>query len=452
MWLRIQHFLPSSDYLAASTTCRALRSFLYPIIFRQMSISFSHLPSSASLDALVTSPVPEFVHTLRIARDPRSKDTVWLAHRAAVPTFQRLFRRLINVRAIVLKDLNTSLPSYLSEWMFKNKCLECITFKGLNEGKFPKDFWSQLNPGLQVSVHYGPPGDKQVYFLDAAPITQLQTSWSHLFVLTQSSNGPTFDRLTVLSIAIGEHKSLLEVFWMLRSFPTLQKLLLRGQISHQHLQGSEDQLDELNEMAKAALPHLQEITTTSCDFLTTLLLNKRSLRRVECQEISKDLHSFIFNLLRMAHSTVATLSFLCNPGEFELLEKVRLFKPLRCLHVTLMPHAWLVSGHTLGPVKYSYLNTHLAFPFPDHTRDLPTTTRNTCRTTHNVYPSRSFHQLRIRSRSVRAPRAIVQTLATPPVRYALPSSGFRHIQSRFSETVVVPVHPCGRTRVGDPRT
>ena len=360
MWLRIQHFLPSSDYLVASTTCRALRSFLYPIIFRQMSISLTLLPSSASLDALVNSPVPQFVHTLRIARDPRSKDTVWLAQRAAIPTFQRLFRRLINVRTVVFKDLNTSLPGYLSEWMFKNKCLECITFKGLNEGKFPKDFWSQLNPGLQVSVYYRPPGDKQVYFLDAAPITQLQTSWSHLSVLVLSSNGPTFGRLTVLSVTIGEHKSVLDVFWMLRSLPTLQKLLLRGPISHPDLQDSEDRLDELNEMAKAALPHLQEITTTSCDFLAVLLLDKRPLRRVECQEISKDIHSFIFNLLRVAHSTVETLSFHCNPGEFGLLEKVRLFRSLRCLYVTLMAHAWSVSGRTLRVIKYLHLKTTTA--------------------------------------------------------------------------------------------
>lgn len=347
MWLRIQHFLPSSDYLVASTTCRALRSFLYPIIFRQMSISLAPLPSIASVDALVNSPVPEFVHTLRIARDPRSKDTVWLAQMAAIPTFQRLFRRLINVRTVVLKDLNTSLPSYLSEWMFKSKCLECITFKGLNEGKFPKAFWSQLNPSLQVSVHYGPPGDKQVYFLDAAPITQLQTTWSHLFALMQSSHGPTFDRLTVLSITIGEHKSVLEIFSTLRYLPTLQKLLLRGPVAHEDLQGSQGQLDELTEMSKAALPYLQEITTTSCDFLTTLLLDKRPLRRVECLDISKDVHSFIFNLLRVAHSTVEKLSFLCTPGEFELLEKVRLFRSLRCLFVTLTPHEWSVSGHSL---------------------------------------------------------------------------------------------------------
>ena len=358
MWLRIQDFLPNSDYLAASTTCRALRSFLYPIIFRQMSISLAPLPSSASLDALVNSPVPQFVHTLRIARDPRSKDTAWLAQRATVPTFQRLFRRLINVRNIVLMDLNTSLPSYLSEWMLKNKCLECITFKGLNEGKFPKDFWSQLSPSLQVSVHhgaYGSPGDRQVYFLSAAPITRLHTTWSHLFTLMQSSNGPSFDRLTVLSITVGEHKSVLEVFWLLRYLPTLQKLLLRGPVAHQHLHGSQDQLDELTEMAKATLLHLQEVRTTSSDFLTTLLLDKRPLRRVECQSISNDIYSFIFNLLRTAHSTVETLGFQCTPGEFELLEKIRLFKSLRSLYITLMPPSWLVSGHTLG-AKYAHLN------------------------------------------------------------------------------------------------
>jgi hypothetical protein len=152
--------------------------------------------------------VPQFVHTLRIVRDPY-KDTLWLAQKAAVPTFQRLFRRLVNVRSIVLMDLKTSLPSYLSEWMFKNKSLEYITFKGLNEGKFPKDFWSQSNPSLQVSVQYEPPGDRQVYFLDAVPVTRLQTSWSHLFILMQSSNGPSFDRLTVLSITTNEHKSVL---------------------------------------------------------------------------------------------------------------------------------------------------------------------------------------------------------------------------------------------------
>jgi hypothetical protein len=351
MWLRIQHFLRGSDYLAASTTCRALRSFLYPIIFRQMSISLAPLPSSASLDALANSPVPQFVHTLRIARDPRSKDTAWLAQMTTVPTFQRLFRRLINVRNIVLMDLNTSLPSYLSEWMLKNKGLECVTFKGLNEGKFPKDFWSQLSPSLQVSVHSGPLGDRQSCFLDAAPITRLRTTWWHLFTLMQSSNGPSFNRLTVLSITIVEHKSLLEVLLMLRYLPTLQKLLLRGPATYQHVQGSQDQLNELTEMAKAALPHLQEITTTSSDFLTTLLLDKRPLRRVECQGISNDIFSFIFNLLRIAHSTIETLGFQCSPGEFELLEKVRLFKFLRCLYVTLIPHSLSVGAHTLG-AKY----------------------------------------------------------------------------------------------------
>ena len=344
MWLRIQDFLQTSDCLAASTTSRALRAFLYPIVFRQLSICLAPLPSSASLDALISSPVPQFVHTLRVTRDPRSKDAVWLAHKAAVPTFQRVFRRLVNVRNTVLTDLNTSLPSYLSEWMFKNKSLECIAFKGLNEGKFPKDFWSQLSPSLQVSVQYGPPGDRQIHFLDAAPITRLQTSWSHLFALMQTSNGPFFDRLTVLSITISEHKSVLEVFWMLRYFPTLHKLLLRGPGAHQHLYNPQGMLEESTEMAKSAVPHLQQVMTTSCDFLTTLLVDKRPLRRVECQEISKDINSFIFNLLRTAHATLETLGFQCTPGEFEILEKVRLFKSLRCLHVTLMAYSWLVSG------------------------------------------------------------------------------------------------------------
>jgi len=451
MWLRIQHFLQSSDYLSASTTCRALRSFLYPIIFRQMSISLAPLPSSASLDALVNSPVPQYVHTLRIARDPRSRDTAWLVQKATVPSFQRLFRRLINVRNIVLMDINMSHPSYLFEWMLKNKCLECVTFKGLNEGKFPKDFWSQLSPSLQVSVHCGPLGDKQAHFLDAAPITRLRTTWSHLFALMESSNGPSFDRLTVLSITM--HKSLLEVLWVLRYLPTLQKLLLRGPITYQHVNHSQDQLDELTEMAKTALPHLQEVTTTSSDFLTTLLLDKRPLRRVECQGISNDIYNFIFNLLRTAHLTVETLGFQCTPEEFELLEKVRLFKSLRCLYVTLMPHSWSVSGFTLGANSiHLKRNHHSRLASPHHTRDLPTATRNTHRTTHSVYPFRLFHQPRIQSRSVRAPRAVVQTLATPPICHAPPSSGSRHIQPQFSKTVVVPVHPCGRTRVGDPRT
>jgi hypothetical protein len=377
MWLRIQHFLSISDCLVASTTCRALRSFLYPIVFRHISINLSPLPSSASLDALVNSPVPQFVHTLCIARDPRSRDTVWLAQMAAVPTFQRLFRRFINIRSIVLMDLNTSLPSYLSEWMFKSKSLECISFKGFNEGKFPKDFWSQLSHSLQVSVQYGPPGNRRVYFLDAAPITRLQTSWSHLFVLMQLTNGPFFGRLTVLSITISQEKSVLEVFWMLRSFPTLQMLLLRGPITHQHLQGPQDLLEELNEMAKAALPHLQEVSTTSCDFLTTLLLDKRPLRRVECQETPKDISDFIFNLLRTAHSTVETLGFQSTPGEFELLEKVRLFKSLRCLYVTLMAYPWLVSGHTQSRLRVLKQPTtsppwsyhRLAHHYPKHSQN-----------------------------------------------------------------------------------
>ena len=350
MWLCIQHFLPSSDCLAVSNTCRALRSFLCPIIFHQISISLAPLPSSASLDTLAKSPVPQFVHTLCIVRDPY-RDTVWLAQKAALPTFQRLFRRLVNVRNLVLTNLNISLPGYLSEWMFKNKLLKCITFKGLNEGKFPKDFWSQLDPSLQVSVQYEPPGDRQIYFLDAAPITRLQTSWSHLFALMQSSKGPSFDRLTVLSITTSEDKSVLEVFWMLRYFPTLQKLHLRGEIAHQHLQGSEDLLDELTEMAKAALPFLQDVTTTSYDFLTTLLLDERPLRRLEFQAIPKDTNDFIFNLLRTTHSTVEILGFQCAFGEFELLEKIRLFKSLRSLSVTLMASSWPVSNLTYG-AKY----------------------------------------------------------------------------------------------------
>ena len=350
MWLHIQHFLPASDCLAVSNTCRALRSFLYPITFGQISLSLAPLPSIASLDTLINSPVPQFVHTLCVVRDPY-RDTVWLAQKAAVPTFQRLFRRLTNVRSIILMDLNMPLPSYLSEWIFKNESLECITFKGLKEGKFPKGFWSQLSPSLQVCIHYEPPGDRQVYFLDAAPITQLQTSWSHLFALMQSSNGPSFDRLAVLSITTNEHKSVLEVFWMLRYFPTLQKLHLRGEIAHQYLQGSKGLLEELTEMAKAAVPSLQEITTTSYDFLTTLLLDKRPLRRVEYQEIPKDTNDFIFNLLRTTHSTVERLGFHCAPGEFELLEKIRLFKSLRSLYVTLVAHFLSVRDLTYG-AKY----------------------------------------------------------------------------------------------------
>ena len=293
-------------------------------------------------------------------RDPY-KDTVWLAQKAAILTFQRLFRRLINVHSIVLVDLNT-LPSYLSEWMFKSQSLECITFKGHNEGKFPKDFWSQSNPSLQVSVQYEPPGDRQVYFLDAAPITRLQTSWSHLFALMQSSNGPSFDRLTVLSITTNEHKSVLEVLWMLRYFPTLQKLHLSGEIAHQHLGGSKGLLEELTEMAKAALPFLQEITTASHDFLTTLLLDKRPLRGVEYQEIPKDLNEFIFNLLRTAHSTVETLGFHCAPAAFEPLEKIRLFKSLRSLYITLVADSWSVSEPCSG-VKYTNIDKK-----PNHDR------------------------------------------------------------------------------------
>ena len=154
MWLCIQHFLPGSDCLAVSNTCKALRSFLYPVIFRQISISLAPLPSRASLDALAKSPVPQFVHTLRIVRDPH-KETVWLAL-AALPTFHRLFRRLINVRSIVLTDLGTSWPGYFPEWMFKNELLQCITFKGLHDGKIDNDCWSQVSPFLQVSVQYEP--------------------------------------------------------------------------------------------------------------------------------------------------------------------------------------------------------------------------------------------------------------------------------------------------------
>ena len=138
---------------------------------------------------------------------------------------------------------------------------------------------------------------------------------------------------------------------MLRYFPTLQKLHLRGEIAHQHLQGSEDLLDELTEMAKAALPFLQDVTTTSYDFLTTLLLDKRPLRRIEFKAIPKDTNDFIFNLLRTTHSTVEILGFQCPFGEFELLEKIRLFKSLRSLSVTLMASSWPVSDPTYG-AKY----------------------------------------------------------------------------------------------------
>ena len=251
-----------------------------------------------------------------------------------------------------------SLPNYLSEWMFKNTSLECITFKGLNDGKFPKDFWSQLKPSLQVSVQYEPPGDRQVHFLDAAPITRLQTSWSHLFALKQTSNGPSFDRLTVLSVATSEHKSVLEVFWMLRYFPTLRVLHLRGAVAHQYLEGSQDLLHELTEMVTAALPSLQEVTTTSYDFLTALLLDKRPLRRVECQEMPKNVHEFILRLLRTAHSTLETLGFQCVLGEFELLEKIHLFKSLRSLYVTFVndPWSWSVSSHPHGERTYPEVN------------------------------------------------------------------------------------------------
>jgi len=152
MWLYIQHFLPNFDCLAVSNTCRALRSFLCPIIFRQITISFAPLPSRASLDALAKSPAPQFVHTLRIVRDAH-KETVWLAL-AALPTFHRLFRRLINGN-IVLTDLNTSPSDYLPEWMFKNKLLKCIAFRGLNDGKID-DCRSQVSPSLQVSLQYEP--------------------------------------------------------------------------------------------------------------------------------------------------------------------------------------------------------------------------------------------------------------------------------------------------------
>ena len=358
-----------------------------------MSISLVPLPSSSNLDALVNSPVPQFVHTLHIVRDPH-RDLVWLAQKAAVPTFQRLFRRFINVRSVVLMDLNTLLPSYLSEWMFKSKSLEFITFKGFNEGKFPKDFWSQLNPSLQLSVQYEPPGDRKVYFLDGAPITQLQTSWSHLFTLKQSSNGPLFDRLTVLSITTRESKSVLEVFWMLRYFPTLQKLLLQGAVAHQYLQGSQNLLEELMEMAKAALPFLEEVTTTSYDFLTTLLLDKRPLRRVEYREISKDIHGFIFNLLRTAYSTIEILGFQCAPGEFKLLERLRLFKSLRSLYVTLVAYSQSVSDH-IHPAKYPETYEPSSMIGRSHPGDLPTTTRNTQGTANSLYPARSFYQSRV---------------------------------------------------------
>jgi hypothetical protein len=160
-----------------------------------------------------------------------------------------------------------------------------------------------------------------------------------------SSNKPSFDRLTALSMTTGEHRSVLEAFWMLRYFPKLQKLLLRGEIAHQHLKGSQGLLEELNEMAKAALPSLQEVRTTSSDFLTTLLLDKRPLKRVECQEPPKDTSDFLFNLLRTANSTVETLGFHCAPEEFELLEKIRLFKRLRRLCVTLVARQGSVSDH-----------------------------------------------------------------------------------------------------------
>ena len=349
MWLHIQHFLPGSDCLAVSNACRALRSFLYPITFGQISLYLAPLPSIASLNTLINSPVPQFVHTLHVVRDPR-RDPVWLAQKAAVPAFQRLFRRLTNVRSIMLISPNIPLPSYLSEWIFKNKSLECITFKGLKEGKFPKGFWSQLSPSLQVCIHYEPPSDKQVYLLDAVPITQLQTSWSHLSALMQSSNGPSFDRLEVLSITPNGRKSVLEVLWMLRYFPMLQRLHLRGEIAHQQLQGPKDLLEELTEMAKAAAPSLQEITTTSYDFLTTLLLDKRPLRRIEYQRIPKDVNDFIFNLLR-THSTVERLGFHCARGEFERLEKIRLFKSLRSLYVTLVARFLSVRDLTYG-AKY----------------------------------------------------------------------------------------------------
>jgi hypothetical protein len=133
---------------------------------------------------------------------------------------------------------------------------------------------------------------------------------------------------------------------MLRYFPTLHKLHLRGEIAHQHLQGSKGLLEELTEMAKAALPYLQEITTTSYDLLTTLLLDKRPLRRVEYQEMPKDINDFIFNLLRTTHSTIETLGFHCAPAGFELLEKIRLFKSLRSLYVTLVTQSWSVSDLT----------------------------------------------------------------------------------------------------------
>jgi len=139
---------------------------------------------------------------------------------------------------------------------------------------------------------------------------------------------------------------------MLGYFPTLQKLHLRGAILHEHLQGSEDPPDELTEMAKAALPFLQDVTTTSYDFLTTLLFDKRPLRRVEFhQAMCNDINGFISNLLRTTHSTVEVLGFRCPVNKLELLEKIHLFKSLRSLYVTIVSHSYPVSDVTYG-AKY----------------------------------------------------------------------------------------------------
>ena len=168
----------------------------------------------------------------------------------------------------------------------------------------------------------------------------------------QSSNGPSFDRLTVLSIKTNVYRSVLEAFSILRYFPTLQKLTLLGGLIHQRMQGDENLRDELAEMAKTALPFLQDVRTTSYDFFTTLLLDKRPLRRVELPRIVySDIDGLISNLLRITHSTLEVLCFTCPVDKFVLLEKIHLFKSLRSLSVNIVHDTFQVNDITYG-AKY----------------------------------------------------------------------------------------------------
>jgi hypothetical protein len=65
-------------------------------------------------------------------------------------------------------------------------------------------------------------------------------------------------------------------------------------------------------------------------------------------------HEFIFRLLRTAHSTLETLGFQCVFGEFELLEKIRLFKSLRSLYVTFVISGTSVVGECLPHGESTY--------------------------------------------------------------------------------------------------